>query len=228
MFDTDPSQTLVLLIDFKNEATELYDELVKQLSPLRQDGLLTYFNGTAIIKNPITIVVTGDAPFELVVANETYRDLFFDAPLQDLADLSYDWPNPNRTPGYGHSAGPAHRSPTMADDTRITTTRRVPNSDPDSFTWKNSYYSSTSFTSAVGSIKGSRLSQLQLQILRAQIHGAHRRGLRARYWDVPSWPTGLRNHIWHILIREGVDVLSVDDLIGATRRDWRKRKGWWI
>jgi hypothetical protein len=38
---------------------------------------------------------------------------------------------------------------------------------------------------------------------------------------------GLRNHVWHILIREGVDILNVDDLRGATRRDWRRKKGWW-
>ena len=240
IFDTDPLQTLVLLIDFKNLSTELYAKLLKQLSPLREKGYLTYFNGTAVVEQPITIVCSGNAPFDLIAANQTYRDVFFDAPLDELADQSYDWPNPNRIPdperrtdgdltsshtaSLQDSADSVGRSAVNpASSTAPTTT-----SSPTTFTWQNSYYGSASFSRAIGHIMGSRLSQPQLQLLRAQIHGAHQKGLKVRYWDVPHWPTGLRNHIWHILNREGVDVLSVDDLVGATRRDWRKKKGWLV
>ena len=240
VFDTHPQQTLVLLIDFKNAGAELYAELLTQLWPLRQKGYLTYFNGTAIVENPLTVVVSGIAPFDLITANENYRDVFFDAPLDQLADLSHDWPNPNRTPDYDipdTGAVKTHRIASLQKRTSEVKGNSVSTAvsaapamtpSPDRFSWENSYYGSTSFISAIGPIKGSRLSQPQLQLLRAQINGAHQRGLKARYWDVPSWPTGLRNHIWHILMREGVDVLSVDDLIGATRRDWRRRKGWWF
>jgi len=32
----------------------------------------------------------------------------------------------------------------------------------------------------------------------------------------------LRNHVWHILLREGVDLLNADDLEAASGDDWRK------
>ena len=234
VFDTDPSQTPVLLIDFKNSSAELYIELLKQLSPLRENKYLTYFNGTAIVEHPIRIVASGNAPFDLI-----YRDVFFDAPLDKLADLSHDWPNPNRTPDREKHTNRAVSNPRIAGLQRsargsggiITnvTISAAPTmtSVPRTFTWQNSYFGSTSFTKSIGHIEGSRLSRAQLQLLRPQLHGAHQEGLKVRYWDVPHWPTGLRNHIWHILIREGVDVLSMDDLVGATRRDWRRKKGWW-
>lgn len=240
VFDTDPLQTLVLLIDFKTSGGGLYAELLEQLSPLRENNYLTYFNGTAIVEQPITIVCSGNAPFDLLAANETYRDVFFDAPLDKLADRSQNWPNPNRTPGHEKSVDRALFNSRIANfreaasdvggDTPSPRVSETPTmaSRPNIFTWQNSYYGSTSFARAIGHIEGSRLSQPQLQLLRAQIHGAHQKGLKVRYWDVPAWPTGLRNHIWHILNREGVDVLSVDDLVGATRRDWRKKKGWWF
>ena len=235
IFDTDPLQTLVLLIDFKNLSTELYAELLKQLSPLRENGYLTYFNGTAIVEHPITIVCSGNAPFDLIAANQTYLDVFFDAPLDKLADQSQDWPNPSRIPDHerrpvssSHIVSLRKSADSIGRSTVNPTFSTAPpmTSSPTNFTWQNSYYGSTSFDKAIGHITGSRLSQPQLQLLRAQIHGAHQKGLKVRYWDVPYWPTGLRNHIWHILYREGVDVLSVDDLVGATRRDWRKKKGW--
>ena len=33
--------------------------------------------------------------------------------------------------------------------------------------------------------------------------------------------------MWDTLVKEGVDLLNVDDLKGATERDWAERKGWW-
>ncbi|KAL8708457.1 MAG: hypothetical protein Q9225_007599, partial [Loekoesia sp. 1 TL-2023] len=190
VFDTHPSQTLVLLIDFKNSSAELYAELLKQLLPLRQKGYLTHFNGTDIVKHPITVVGSGNAPFDLIAANKTYRDVFFDAPLDKLADLSHAWPNPNRISDHQKPANRAlfnrriagRQQPTnkAGDSTVNRTNSAAPTtiSDPNVFTWQNSYFGSTSFTSAIGNIEGSRLSQPQLQLLRAQIHGAHQKGLK--------------------------------------------------
>ena len=81
VFDTHPLQSLVLLLDFRNSGAELYHKLLEQLSPLRQKGHLTYFNGTAIVERPITVVCSGNEPFDLIAANENYRYVFFDAPL---------------------------------------------------------------------------------------------------------------------------------------------------
>jgi len=230
-----------MLIDFKSADPALWWKLNSQLTPLREKSYLTYFNGTAIIEKPITIVGTGDAPFDLLTANSTYRDVFYDAPLEDMADLSSWWPNPNRAqdPSRGHNL--PRRDVPASDilDNRIDTAiaqqtdsgedkpTKSESDSSDIYNPFNSYYASTSFTKSIGRVWGSRLTQEQLQLIRGQIRGAHQRGLKVRYWGLPQWPIGLRNHIWHILMREGVDMLNVDDLRQATNWDWRRRKGWW-
>lgn len=244
VFDTDPTQTLVLLVDFKSYGPDIWWELQSQLSPLRDKGYLTFFNGTDIVERPITVVGTGDTPFEWLTANETYRDVFFDAPLAELADDSLVWPNPNRAqdpsrarkqslprpfdtdPGSGSGVGATTGEERKEDNKDCGTARVWPVVDQGNLLYNksNSYYASVSFTKSIGRIWGSRLRQDQLQLIRSQIRGAHRRGLKVRYWGLPQWPIGLRNHIWHILMREGTDVLSVDDLYGATQTDWRRER----
>ncbi|KAJ5600645.1 hypothetical protein N7450_001712 [Penicillium hetheringtonii] len=91
---------------------------------------------------------------------------------------------------------------------------------------QNSYYASVDFRKAIGSLPLSRLSQGQLVKLRNQIRDAHGRGLKVRYWGTPSWPVNLRNYVWRVLVREGVDMLNVDDLNAATKVDW-KETSWW-
>ncbi|KXL45258.1 MAG: hypothetical protein FE78DRAFT_148574, partial [Acidomyces sp. 'richmondensis'] len=80
--------------------------------------------------------------------------------------------------------------------------------------------SNTSFFLSVGYVWRGHLSPRQMDIIRGQIRGAKRRGLKVRYWDTPSWPISLRNHVWHVLVKEGADVLNVDDLAGAALEDW--------
>ena len=101
-------------------------------------------------------------------------------------------------------------------------------SSPEDFNSSTSYYASVSFNSAIGTVWRGHLSQRQMEMIRGQIRGARRRGLKVRYWDTPAWPISLRNHIWHVLMKEGADVLNVDDLRSASRLDWRKwRHEWW-
>nr|KMM66233.1 secreted protein [Coccidioides posadasii RMSCC 3488] len=187
IFDTKPFQTLVLLVDFKTNGHDIWPYLTSQLSPFREKGYLTYFNGTTVIERPITVVATGNAPFDLVVANSTHRDIFFDAPLAELA----------------------------ASDSSVTHAS-IP------YDFRNSYYASVSFHKSIGFPWRFQLSEKQLYILRAQIKGAHDRGLKVRYWDSPAWPYSLRNQIWTELVREGVDILNVDDLKSATGKDWTR------
>lgn len=85
VFDTDPSQTLVLLIDFKTDGTATWPYVFEQLAPLREGGYLTHFNGTVVVDGPITVVGSGNAPFDSIVSNSTYRDIFFDTSLDELA-----------------------------------------------------------------------------------------------------------------------------------------------
>lgn len=92
VFYADPKQTLTLLVDFKTTDLETWTLLHQQLQPLRERGYLTHWNGTHRVERPITIVASGGADFNLIVANRTYRDIFLDAPLDALEDESDDPP----------------------------------------------------------------------------------------------------------------------------------------
>ena len=218
IYPSDPTRSLVLVIDFKTAGGALWTELNAQLEPHRSAGFLSHHNGKRMIHGPITVVLSGNVPFDLITANKTYRDVFYDAPLEKIADTSAIWPNPNKPSG--NELGLYQSNETVETSDVLASDQIEP------YDSTNSYFASTNFKRSVGYVWGSRLSQSQLQTIRSQVRGAHARGLKARYWDTPMWPIGLRNHIWHILMREGVDILSVDDLRGATRTDWRRKKGW--
>ncbi|GAD95776.1 hypothetical protein ANI_1_270114 [Paecilomyces variotii No. 5] len=210
VFSNDPSQTLVLLIDFKVDGDVLWPHVVGQLDSLRRGGYLTHFNGTAVVERPITVVATGNAPFHLIVANSTYRDIFLDAPLDQLKTRD---PSPYEQLG-------------LEEEQEQEREQAGGESLPEDYNVTNSYYASVDFRKAIGPLFHNRFSQPQLELLRAQVRAAHARGLKVRYWGTPGWPRGLRNHVWHILVREGVDLINVDDLREATMQDWRKHRSW--
>ncbi|PYH44002.1 uncharacterized protein BP01DRAFT_92186 [Aspergillus saccharolyticus JOP 1030-1] len=241
VFDTDPAQSLTLLIDIKTDGQDTWNRIAAQLTPLRERGYLTYFNGTDLIPGPITVVGTGNTPFSLVTANTTYRDIFFDAPLNLLPEEEED----SRDTDPSSPSSTSEQSRDQLPQTLSTTTTTEEDSDrtrpppppaanigqglsgvtpqSESFDQTNSYYASVSFKKSIGYPRGFRLSAQQVDKIRAQIRAAHRRGLKVRYWGVPSWPRSLRNHLWAVLVQEGVDILNVDDLQSATRQDWRPK-----
>jgi hypothetical protein len=88
VFDMDAEQTLVLLVDFKTDGKALFPVVQSQIGSLRDKGYLTYFNGKDVIPGPVTVVGTGNIPFDSVIANSSYRDIFFDAPLQEFSAKS--------------------------------------------------------------------------------------------------------------------------------------------
>lgn len=89
LFDTNTSVSVILLIDFKSDGHETWPVLLEQLQPLRDQGWLTYFNGEKLIRGPLTVVGTGNTPFDLVRENKTNRFVFFDAPLKDVLNPAY-------------------------------------------------------------------------------------------------------------------------------------------
>ncbi|RDW76167.1 hypothetical protein BP5796_06988 [Coleophoma crateriformis] len=91
----------------------------------------------------------------------------------------------------------------------------------DLYNTTNSYYASVSIKKAVGHIWSWGLSSKQIKTIKTQIQMAKNAGLIARYWDTPSWPVGLKLSIWRILEEEDVGVLNVDDLVTATRWNWK-------
>ena len=135
------------------------------------------------MEGPIKVVGTGNTPFDLLSSNETYRDIFFDAPLDQL---------------WGEDA-PA---------------------DIEKYTSQNSDYASVSFDVAIGKLYMGVMTPAQVRTVRGQVQAAQSKGLRARYWDTPSWPVSSREHVWDVLVREGADMLNVDDLEAASSRKW--------
>ncbi|KAI4725100.1 hypothetical protein E4T49_07152 [Aureobasidium sp. EXF-10728] len=205
VFSLDPDQTLVLLVDLKTSGPETYAKLDEQLQSLRNDKWLTHWNGTHRVERPITIVASGQAPFELIAANDTYRDIFFDAPLNALASDG-DPAAPTAAPGV-----PAiHDSPT--------------NPGPGLLRYKynprNSWYASSNFRAAGGIRSVFEITAPQIENLADHIRMAEARGLVPRYWGTPRWPRALRDQIWEVLLQEGVGILNVDDLRAARKGSW--------
>ena len=250
VFDTDPEQSLILLIDFKTSGSVLWPHVQSALQPLREKNYMTRFNGTNIIRGPITVVGTGNTPFDLVSSEETnpHHDVFFDAPLNEMYESTDSGSLPttvginegspqdivqekasskkgmNMAPTAGTSSEGARKRESDAEGQgRFGYT----SGNANTYNTSNSHYASVSFAEAIGELRDGEFSDHQIDLLRGQIKGAHRRGLKVRYWELPFWPIGLRNHVWDVLVREGVDLLNVDDLKGATHRNWNKHHGWW-
>jgi hypothetical protein len=188
VFDADPEQTLVLLVDLKTDGETTLQQVQAQIAPLRAGNWLTYVEDGVVHKRQITVVGTGRTPFDVLIQNSTYRDIFFDAPLNALYDDS-------------------NKSDANDDDGAFI------------YDTTNSFYASVDFKRAIGSV-WMGLNKKQLQLIRGQIKGAHRRGLKVRYWNTPAWPVSLRNKIWHTLVAEGVDALNADDLKAAAKTRW--------
>ena len=248
IFDTKPSQTLVLLIDFKTDGQKLWPIVSQQLEPLRERQYLTYFNGADVVDGPITVVVTGNAPFNKVVENAHYRDMFFDAPLElleALAPSAQDSSSENSELGNWSRYDDAEETEYLASyASELTSSRAAASSkqaknqgqghsgpapkNPAIYTPANSYYASVSFRKGVGH-PIPLLTHGMKHIIRQQIAGAHKQGLKVRYWSTPSWPRGLRDYVWRVLVEEGVDYLNVDDIQAATQGKWsapRRHRRW--
>ena len=232
VFDMKPEQSLVLLIDFKTTGKETFAVVQQQLQPLRERGFLSYWNGDEFISRAVTVVGSGAIPYEMALNGTNRRDVFLDAPLHALwepprgpIDVSDPVRNKDGEIDYGQAMSlPAKLAPIAGTDE----TDMDQFSSPDAFNTSNSFYASTSFSKTVGFVWRGHLSPRQMQLIRGQIRGAKRRGLKVRYWDTPSWPVALRNHVWHVLIKEGADVLNVDDLKAAAMLDWKTQIVNWL
>ncbi|KAJ5897313.1 hypothetical protein N7504_007601 [Penicillium tannophilum] len=75
---------------------------------------------------------------------------------------------------------------------------------------QTSYYASADFCTAIGTVDFNGFSDEQLAAIRQQVQVAHRLGLKVRYTGTPVWPRKLRDYVWRILIREGVDIITVN------------------
>lgn len=104
IFQSSPSTPLILLLDFKSDGIKLWPYVNQELESLRSKNWLTHWtNSTGITWAPIIVVATGDAPFNFLKSNTTYRDIFYDAPLDHISNPVYD-----NTNSYYASTSMAH------------------------------------------------------------------------------------------------------------------------
>jgi hypothetical protein len=202
VFDTAPSQPLVLLVDIKNKPGLSFVALSKHLEPFRVRNYLTYHNGSALVPGRITVVTTGSTPYASILAQPpTKRDIFFDAPLDALTP-----PIPTSPPSEGIPlSSESHHGKTSQSFQDYNTT--------------TSLYASASLRHVLGSLlpfffPWSPTSR-QLDRIRSATRAAHARGLQVRWWDTPAWPRS-QSWLWEFLEGEGADVLNVDDLEGVS------------
>ena len=200
VFDTTPEQSLVLLIDFKTPGHDLWPHVLSALKPLRERQYLTHYDSFRMIHGPITVVGTGNTPFDSISSDSSnpHHDVFFDAPLDQMSRDKVS----------------LQASPNLSSEGRNNSMNQ------DVYDPSNSFYASASFRDAIGYPWRGHLTDQQLTLIRGQIADAHKRGLKARYWDLPFWPIGLRDNIWDVLVKEGIDLLNVDDLAAATQQKW--------
>ncbi|KAA8912828.1 hypothetical protein FN846DRAFT_903189 [Sphaerosporella brunnea] len=93
IFDVDPNQTLNLYVDLKTPGATTLPVVIQHLEPLRTPrNYLTHWNGTDLVRGQVTVHLSGNTPFELMLQKE-YRDYFYDAPLDQLQSGLYNTSN---------------------------------------------------------------------------------------------------------------------------------------
>ncbi|KAL9571575.1 hypothetical protein ACKAV7_004217 [Fusarium commune] len=90
VYDREPNQTVVLLVDLKSNSDNSWPLLLEKLEPLRRRGWLSHVSDGKFVSRPITVVATGETKFRLVKETNPSHDVFFDAPLKSLSRGHYD------------------------------------------------------------------------------------------------------------------------------------------
>ncbi|TFY82970.1 hypothetical protein EWM64_g1037 [Hericium alpestre] len=83
VFDIASSIPLQLLVDMKTDGNATLPAVLQALEPLRSAGYLTTFSNNTLTTSAVTVIGTGNTPFDGILALSP-RDVFFDAPLDNL------------------------------------------------------------------------------------------------------------------------------------------------
>ncbi|TWU73121.1 Altered inheritance of mitochondria protein 6 [Metarhizium rileyi] len=207
MFLTAPNTTLVLLIDVKGNASQIWPLVDKQLQDLRTAGYLStleYNDSTPnsvskplFKQGPITVVASGNIGKSNVTgigchALNKYKDSFLDAPINALVDDS----------SFG-----------QLPDCQVDSLLGLPLAK---------FYTASAPWMPTFRPANSGLTSSQKDHIRAALQAAAAKNLISRYWSLPSWPISRRDYIWQFLVDEGVGLLNADDIESAARLEWNK------
>jgi len=187
IFNRAPKQTIVLLVDHKTAGIETFDELERQLQPLRDLGYLTFWNGTSRVMRPLTIVASGEAPFESVLnLSSIHRDIFWDARLERLVSINDNFDT--EPPTYGYNVSNTYYASTRWQNARLWPAYHSP------------ALNRTKPTAQMKDLEASHIEQAKV------------RGLVSRYWDTPSGPANLQEIVWRVQLERQVGILNMDDM----------------
>lgn len=184
IFNLAPKQTVVLLVDHKTAGAETFDELDRELQPLRDLGYLTFWNGTSRVMRPLTIVASGEAPFESILnLPNNHRDIFWDAKLESMTSLHDDYAS--EPPVYGYNISNSYYASTRWGLARLQPAQHEP---------------------------GKKTTAWTIERDVNHIEQAKARGLVSRYWDTPSGPPNLQEIVWRVLNEKQIGILNMDDM----------------
>ncbi|ODN84971.1 hypothetical protein L202_00815 [Cryptococcus amylolentus CBS 6039] len=186
VYEDDPREEIVLMIDMKSDGDETWPHLQKALEPFLAKGYLTTYNTTSrtLSPGPLTIVGTGNTPLHQVFY-APLRYIFFDAPLVDLH-------KPHHLPAT--PSGPAvtiewspSLSPIASSKFPLQYYLAAP---PTPFPAYNPFLCNLQLTAAV----------------------AHEKGIQSRWWGVLHKPGWARRRMWEVVWQSGVGVVNADEL----------------
>lgn len=95
LFNNQPDETLILLLDFKTDPSLSMPVVMAQLQPFRDAGYLTHWDGSNLVQGPIAIVASGLASTRFDLLPSTSGSVFLDAPLDELAKTGSQYNNSN-------------------------------------------------------------------------------------------------------------------------------------
>ncbi|KAH7324168.1 hypothetical protein B0I35DRAFT_475436 [Stachybotrys elegans] len=90
IYPSSPSQSVVLMVDFKTSDARTLDAVVTALQPLRDGGYLSRMENGKFVEKQITVVASGSSSFDRINAGDGVpaRDIFYDAKV-DYWDTKY-------------------------------------------------------------------------------------------------------------------------------------------
>lgn len=193
------SEGFVLFLNVKTSLRTLWPHLVVLLDPLRDAGYLTSVNGSLVVPGFLTVVLTGRASSDnLGLGDGGYNDIFFDTSLNEL--LLEDAESPSELGTNAQS-----RVQALPKNQRIPLT----------------YSATVNFKDSTGFPRSGRFSQEQRELIRDQVRAAHRRGLLARFEEIPCQNRKARDLVRRVLAQEGADLIEIDRH-QIERRWWRQ------
>lgn len=87
IFPRYPNVKLLLLVDIETSGPETLRQLQEQLQTPRKKVYISLYDGEDRFDRVLTIVATGDAPFDAILSNTFHCDILSEVPLQSIWQL---------------------------------------------------------------------------------------------------------------------------------------------